>query len=98
MCGFVPKKWWLSFFDWSINATSVTAWGLSCKIHGNNIPLLQFSRELVVETLVKYGENRPKSLNTSGIAEKSIKLDSLNHVVVKVESNIVNVNRTKLSA
>ena len=56
------------------------------KIHGNNIPLLKFLRELVLETLGKYGRNRPaQSLNTSGIAGTSIKLDTLNHVVVKGE-------------
>ena len=81
------KKWWWSFFAWLINATAVTAWRLFCKIHGSNIPLLKFLRELVIKTLEKYGRNQPvKSLNTSGIAGTSIKLDTLNHVVVKGES------------
>ena len=40
------KKWWWSFFTWSINGTVVTAWRLFRKIHGNNIPLLKFLRKL----------------------------------------------------
>ena len=53
-------------------------------IHGNNIPLLKILRELVLESLGKYDRNRPaQSLNTSGITGTSIKLDTLNHVVVK---------------
>ena len=70
-----------------INATAVTAWRLFCKIHGDNIPLLKFLRKLELESLGKYGRNRPaQSHDTSGIAETSIKLDTLNHVVVKGES------------
>ena len=63
------KKWWQPFFVCSINATAVNGWILFGKIHGNNIPLLKFFRELVLETLGKYGRIRPaQSLNTSGIA------------------------------
>ena len=63
------KKWRWSFFAWSINATAVNAWRLFRKIHGINIPLLKFLCELVLETLGKYGRNRPgQSLDTSGIA------------------------------
>ena len=41
----------------------------------------------MLETLGKYGRNQPaQSLNTSGIAGTSIKLDTLNLVVVKGES------------
>ena len=69
------------------NATVVTSWRIFCKIHRNNIPLLKLLRELVLEILGKYGRNRPaQSLNTSGIARTSIKLDTLNHMVVKGES------------
>ena len=75
------------FFAWSINATAVNAWRLFRKIHGNSIPLLKFLRELALETLGKYGRNRPaQSFNTSGITGTSIKLDTLNHMVVKGES------------
>ena len=57
-----------------------------CNCGGNNIPLSKFLRELVLETLGKYGRNQPAhSLNTSGKAETSIKLYTLNHVVVKGE-------------
>ena len=89
-CESVPK-WgsgggW-SLFAWSINATAVTAWRLFRKIHENNIPLLTFLCKLELETLGKYGRNRPApALNTSRIAGTSIKLDTLNHVVVKGES------------
>ena len=89
-CESVPK-WgsgggW-SLFAWSINATAVTAWRLFRKIHENNIPLLKFLCKLELETLGKYGRNRPaQALNTSRIAGTSIKLDTLNHVVVKGES------------
>ena len=86
LCEFAPTSGGCFFFDWSINATSMTAWRLFCKIHGNNISLLTFSYELALEILGKYGRNRPaQSLNTSGIAGTSINLDSLNHVVVKGE-------------
>ena len=85
LCESVPKSGG-GLSAWSINATEVNAWGLFRKIHWNNIPLLKFLRELVVETLGKYGRNRPaQSLNTSVMAGTSIKLDTLN-VVVKGES------------
>ena len=59
------KMWWWLFLAWSTNATVVNVWRLSCKIHGNNIPLLNFIRELVLETLGKYGRNQPtQSFNT----------------------------------
>ena len=81
------KKWWWPFFAWSINVTVMNAWRLFHKIHGNNIPLLKFLRELVFETMGKYGRNRPaQSLNTSLIPRTSIKLDTLDHMVVKGES------------
>ena len=87
------KMWWWLFLAWSTNATVVNAWRLFCKIHGNNIPLLSFIRELVLETLGKYGRNQPtQSFNTFGIAWIRIKLDTLNHVIVKVSRNIVDVN------
>ena len=87
------KKWWWPFFACSTNATAVNALRLFRKIHGNNIPLLKVLRELVLETLGKYGRNRSaQSLNTSGIEETGIELDTLNHVVVKVNRNIVDVN------
>ena len=88
------KKWWWRFFVWSTNATVVNGWRLFHKIHGNNIPLLKFVRELVLETLGKHGRNRPpQSLNPSGIAGTSIKLDTLNHVVVKTESKYCRCQR-----
>ena len=72
------KKGCWSFYAWSINTTVVTARRLLRKIPGNNIPLLKFLRELALETLEKYGRNRPtQSLNTSRIAGTSIKLDTL---------------------
>lgn len=81
------KKWRWPFFAWSINATAVNALRLFRKIHGNSIPLLNFLRELVLETLQKYGRNRPAQfLNTSRIAGACIELDTLNHVIVKGES------------
>ena len=81
------RKWWWPFFGWSTNATAVNAWRLFHKIYRNNIPLLKFLRELVLETLGKYGRNQPaQSLTTSGIAGTSIELDTLNHVFVKNES------------
>ena len=80
------KKRECYFFAWSINATVVNAWRLFRKIYGNNIPLLKFLRELVLETLGKYGRNwLAQYLNTSGIAGTSINLDTLNHVIVKGE-------------
>ena len=73
----LSKKWWWPFLAWSINATAVTVWRLFRKFHGDNIPLLKFLRKLVLETLRKYGRNRPaQSLNTSGIAGTIIKLDT----------------------
>ena len=64
----------------------MTARRLFCKIHGNDIPLLKFLHELVLKTLGKYDRNRPtQSLNTSGIAGTSKKLDTLNRGVVKDE-------------
>ena len=76
----------VAFSVWPINATAVNAWGLFRKIHWNNIPLLTFLRELVVETLGKCGRNRPAhSLNISVMAGTSKKFDTLN-VVVKGES------------
>ena len=87
MCESVPKSDGSLFSAWSINATAVNAWRLFRKIHGNNVPLLKFLRELLLETLRKYGRNRPaQSLNTSRIAGANIKLDTLNHVVARGES------------
>ena len=65
----------------------MTSWRLFRKIHGNNIPLLTFLRELVLETLGRYGSDRlAQSLKISGKAWTSIKLDIFNHVVAKGES------------
>ena len=78
------KKWWWPFFAWSLNSAAVNSWRLYRNLHGNKIPLLQFIREIVLESLGKYGKNRPQtSLNTSGIAGNSIKLDTKDHVLVK---------------
>ena len=87
------KKGCWSFYAWSINTTVVTARRLLRKIPGNNIPLLKFLRELALETLEKYGRNRPtQSLNTSRIAGTSIKLDTLFMWLWKANRNIADVN------
>ena len=84
VCESVAKSGGGALFGWSINATAVTSWRLFCKIYGNNITLLKLLRELVLQTLGKYGRNRPgQSLNTSAVAWTSIKLDTINHAVVK---------------
>ena len=81
------KKCRWPFFAWSINATVVNAWKLLCKIYGNNIPLLKLLHKLVPETPGKYRRNQTvQFLNSSEIVGTSIKLDTLNHVVLKSES------------
>ena len=77
--------WWKQFAH--LMEAICFAWRLFHKIYGNNIPLLTFLCELVLETLGNYGRNRPvQSLNTSEIARTSKRLEILNHVVVKAES------------
>ena len=81
------KKRECYFFAWSINATVVNAWRLFRKIYGNNIPLLKLLHKLVPETPGKYRRNQTvQFLNSSEIVGTSIKLDTLNHVVLKSES------------
>ena len=50
------KKWWWPFFAWSLNAAMTNAWLLYKKIHGKNIPMLAFMREIVAKRLLHPGE------------------------------------------
>lgn len=48
------KKWWWPLFNWVINSCTVNAWILY-RMLGNDITLLQFIRECVLDIIPKHG-------------------------------------------
>ena len=52
---FRNKKWWCSFFTWSLSVSAVNAWRLRMSVTGNQESYLCFLRELVIEMFSKHG-------------------------------------------
>ena len=48
------KKWWWPLFIWQVNSAVVNAWLLYRKL-GHDVPLLEFTRQCVLETISEHG-------------------------------------------
>ena len=68
------------FFTWSLYDSAVNYWRLYRKLHGNFVPLLMFFLELMLKSWGKFINTVPEHLGNSW---KIIKLDTINHVLVK---------------
>ena len=76
------KKWWWPLFNWTINSAVVNAW-LMYRMLGHNIPLLQFIREYVLETITVHGtapaQPGVRPLPVLGSAGDNIRWDGRDH-------------------
>jgi len=81
------KKWYWPILTWLIDVCINNAWVLKRK--SNNMPQLQFRREIAQAYLSKYGESskgagRPRSSTSSGRVLTDIRYDGVNHLVTKI--------------
>ena len=76
------KKWWWPLFNWTINSAVVNAW-LMYRMLGHDMPLLQFIRECVLETITVHGtapaQPGGRPLPVLGSAGDNIRWDGRDH-------------------
>ncbi len=81
------KKWWWSLFSWVLSASVVNGWRVY-KNFGNDISLLDFTRQCAQELLGRYGtlpSGPGKPLTITHKAKNELRFDQRNHWIVKSE-------------
>ena len=78
------RKWWWSFFAWSLSVSAVNAWRLRNLRRGNAEPYLDFLRELVNDMLVTHGTDRP-AVPIMPPVSANTRTDGYNHWLIDVE-------------
>ena len=78
---FRKRKWWFSFWPWSLSVCAVNAWRLKMKVSREKEPYLMFLRELVIEMLICHGTPpcAPRQISTSN---SSLRYDCNSHWIV----------------
>ena len=80
------KRWWWPFFAWSLNAAAVNAWLLHKKFEGKNVSMLAFMRKIVLTMFSSSGRKKISRLQYPRNVLKNIRVDSINHVIIKGKS------------
>ena len=94
------KKWYCSIYNWFLQVQMVQAWRLYKRSTGKNLPLLDFTRDVVEYTVAIHGNQvcqRPVPMVYSQSNKNIIRKDRGFHLVVRTtKSNTCALCSTKL--